>query len=61
MFIGFYEPEVAKATNFSLNPSFRRSVNGPSSGVQEDFGQLFVHRSRLMPGASFAGVRRGPR
>jgi len=28
MFIGFYEPEVAKATNFSPNPSFRRSVNG---------------------------------
>ena len=35
MFIGFYEPGAAKATNFSLDPSFRRSVNGLSSRVQE--------------------------
>ena len=61
MFIGFNEPEVAKATNFSLKPSFRRSVNGLSSRVQEDFGATLHSRSRLMPGASFTGVRPGPR
>ena len=49
MFIGHYEPEVAKATTFLLNPASRRSVNACRAGFRRTSGQLFIRRSRLMP------------
>ena len=61
MFIGHYEPEVAKATTFLLNPASRRSVDACRAGFSGTSGQLFIRRSRFIAPASLAGVRRGPR